>query len=127
MSAQLHLTCNNVKQAPQNAMMSVCFGFEVHSTINSTSLLLLLSHRSAQSLGAWFLPADAKVEQRHTTMSTRGAPREISPSEIAVATGGFHTLAEVGEGGFGKVYRAMISHQPVAIKVLCVPLLKGLL
>lgn len=48
---------------------------------------------------------------------TAGTPREIAPSEIAVATGGFHTLAEVGEGGFGKVYRAMLSHQPVAIKV----------
>lgn len=52
-------------------------------------------------------------------MSQTGPPREIAPSEIAVATGGFHNLAEVGEGGFGKVYRAMISHQPVAIKVRC--------
>jgi len=54
------------------------------------------------------------------TMPPRVAPRDIAPSEIAVATGGFHTLAEVGEGGFGKVYRAMLGHQPVAIKVcLC--------
>jgi hypothetical protein len=29
----------------------------------------------------------------------------VQPSEVALATGGFHSLAEIGEGGFGKVYR----------------------
>lgn len=29
----------------------------------------------------------------------------VQPCEVALATGGFHSLAEIGEGGFGKVYR----------------------
>lgn len=46
-------------------------------------------------------------------------PAQLSPAELAVATGGFHSLAEIGEGGFGKVFRAMLHHRPVAIKVRC--------
>lgn len=41
----------------------------------------------------------------------------VGPTEIAAATGGFHAVAEIGEGGFGKVYRAMVNHRPVACKV----------
>jgi hypothetical protein len=32
------------------------------------------------------------------------------------ATGGFSELAVIGEGGFGRVYRAMLSATPVAVK-----------
>lgn len=41
----------------------------------------------------------------------------VLPADVAAATGGFHTVAEIGEGGFGKVYRAMVNHRPVACKV----------
>ncbi len=43
--------------------------------------------------------------------------QNVPPAVLALATGGFHTLAEIGEGGFGKVYRAMVNNRPVAIKV----------
>ncbi|KAG2499090.1 hypothetical protein HYH03_003273 [Edaphochlamys debaryana] len=43
---------------------------------------------------------------------------EFSVAELYAATGGFHKLCLIGEGGFGKVYRAMINYTPVAIKVL---------
>ncbi len=41
----------------------------------------------------------------------------VRPADVAAATGGFHVVAEIGEGGFGKVYRAMVNHRPVACKV----------
>lgn len=34
------------------------------------------------------------------------------------ATGGFHELAVIGEGGFGRVYRCMLGPLPVAVKVM---------
>jgi len=43
--------------------------------------------------------------------------REVGPCEVASSTGGFHSISEIGEGGFGKVYRAMLNQRPVAIKV----------
>ncbi|KAG2453662.1 hypothetical protein HYH02_001875 [Chlamydomonas schloesseri] len=43
---------------------------------------------------------------------------EYGVTELYAATGGFHKLCLIGEGGFGKVYRAMINYTPVAIKVL---------
>lgn len=42
---------------------------------------------------------------------------ECTVSEITRATGVFDALNVIGEGGFGKVYRAMLHHTPVAIKV----------
>ncbi|GAX76050.1 hypothetical protein CEUSTIGMA_g3493.t1 [Chlamydomonas eustigma] len=42
----------------------------------------------------------------------------FSASELHQATGGFHKICLIGEGGFGKVYHAMINLTPVAIKVL---------
>lgn len=43
--------------------------------------------------------------------------KEFTLQELAEATGGFHPLGVIGEGGFGQVYRAMINLTPVAIKV----------
>ncbi|CAO2824539.1 unnamed protein product [Amaranthus hypochondriacus] len=38
--------------------------------------------------------------------------------EIEVATNNFSKSLKIGEGGYGPVYRAMLQHTPVAIKVL---------
>lgn len=46
--------------------------------------------------------------------------------ELEKATGGFHSSCLIGEGGFGKVYRAMVYLTPVAIKVLDHEGLQGL-
>ncbi|KAG1679318.1 hypothetical protein FOA52_009350 [Chlamydomonas sp. UWO 241] len=50
----------------------------------------------------------------------------FSASELHSATGGFNSLCLIGEGGFGKVYRAMVNLTPVAIKVLDHEGLQGL-
>ncbi|EFJ51062.1 hypothetical protein VOLCADRAFT_79970 [Volvox carteri f. nagariensis] len=52
------------------------------------------------------------------TMAQSGDFPEYGVAELYAATGGFHKLCLIGEGGFGKVYRAMINYTPVAIKVL---------
>lgn len=39
-------------------------------------------------------------------------------SEIKAATDNFNIRHLVGEGGFGRVYRAMLRHTPSAIKLL---------
>jgi hypothetical protein len=41
----------------------------------------------------------------------------FSASELYKATGGFHSMCLIGEGGFGKVFHAMVNLTPVAIKV----------
>jgi serine/threonine protein kinase len=46
------------------------------------------------------------------------ALKVFSASELYQATGGFHKICLIGEGGFGKVYHAMVNLTPVAIKVL---------
>ena len=38
--------------------------------------------------------------------------------EIEVATNNFSKSLKIGEGGYGPVYRAILQHTPVAIKVL---------
>lgn len=50
-------------------------------------------------------------------MASNAAGRTFTYSELAAATGGFNPLSIIGEGGFGKVYRAMLHYTPVAIKV----------
>ena len=42
----------------------------------------------------------------------------FSASEIEAATNNFDVGHLVGEGGFGRVYRAMLRHTPAAIKIL---------
>ena len=42
----------------------------------------------------------------------------FSASEIEAATNNFDVGHLVAEGGFGRVYRAMLRHTPAAIKIL---------
>lgn len=51
-------------------------------------------------------------------MAGQPQQQEFSVQELYAATGGFNKLCVIGEGGFGKVYRAMINLTPVAVKVL---------
>ena len=43
---------------------------------------------------------------------------EFSSEEIKEATKNFDSEYLVGEGGFGRVYYAMLRHAPAAIKIL---------
>lgn len=54
--------------------------------------------------------------QQGTFAGGEGFP-EFSVRDLHEATGGFHHMCVIGEGGFGKVYRAMVNCTPVAIKV----------
>ncbi|MEW5299546.1 MAG: hypothetical protein WDW36_002551 [Sanguina aurantia] len=44
--------------------------------------------------------------------------KDYSVATLWQATGGFHRICLIGEGGFGAVYRAMVGLAPVAVKVL---------
>lgn len=44
--------------------------------------------------------------------------RRYSIEEIEVATDYFNISNKVGEGGYGPVYKGLLNHTPVAIKVL---------
>lgn len=44
--------------------------------------------------------------------------RRYTIEEIEIATDYFNNSNKIGEGGYGPVYRAILDHTPVAIKVL---------
>ncbi|KAK9715712.1 hypothetical protein RND81_06G184500 [Saponaria officinalis] len=51
-------------------------------------------------------------------ISNEKRARKYTPDEIKVATDCFSENKIIGEGGYGKVYRGVLDHTPVAIKVL---------
>uniref|UniRef100_A0A803KR57 RING-type E3 ubiquitin transferase n=3 Tax=Chenopodium quinoa TaxID=63459 RepID=A0A803KR57_CHEQI len=62
----------------------------------------------------------AKQEEngQRTRSSSQVSHREYTFKEIEVATNNFSDTLKIGEGGYGPVYRAVLQHTPVAIKVL---------
>ncbi|PSS24286.1 Serine/threonine-protein kinase [Actinidia chinensis var. chinensis] len=52
-------------------------------------------------------------------------PMDFSVSEIFEATKNFDQSMKIGEGGYGKVYRGILRHTPVAIKMLDPQSLQG--
>lgn len=52
--------------------------------------------------------------------------RRYSIEEIEVATDYFKSSRKIGEGGYGPVYRGLLDHTPVAIKVLRPDISQGL-
>ncbi len=61
--------------------------------------------------------AAASASEAKKMDTGKGGVVELTAEEVAQATWGHHPLAVIGEGGFGKVYRAMMHRTPVAIKV----------
>lgn len=57
-------------------------------------------------------------ERRQGTTPSPVSYRVYTLKEIEVGTDYFSSSLKIGEGGYGPVYRAMLQHTPVAIKVL---------
>nr|AAN05083.1 major antigen-like protein [Kali turgidum] len=63
----------------------------------------------------------ARHEDEERRLGTTQSPisyRVYTLKEIEVGTDYFSSSLKIGEGGYGPVYRAMLQHTPVAIKVL---------
>ncbi|OVA04469.1 Protein kinase domain [Macleaya cordata] len=52
--------------------------------------------------------------------------RKYTIEEIEAATNNFSGLLKIGEGGYGPVYRTIIDHTPVAVKVLKADAVQGM-
>lgn len=68
--------------------------------------------------------AASREEQRHR--ASQATHRVYNFNEIEAATNNFSESLKIGEGGYGPVYRAMLQHTPVAIKVLRADASQGL-
>lgn len=53
-----------------------------------------------------------------TLLSSDRRYRKYTMDEIKIATNYFSEDLVIGEGGYGKVYRCILDHTPVAVKVL---------
>ena len=53
-----------------------------------------------------------------STFCLQGGVMVYTCAELEAATDGFDAAKKIGQGGFGKVYRAMLRRTDVAIKVL---------
>lgn len=66
--------------------------------------------------------AKQETEERRKVLDAlaqnRAAYRKYSIEDIEVATDYFKMSNKIGEGGYGPVYKALLDHTPVAIKVL---------
>lgn len=60
----------------------------------------------------------AKEEQSSLLLRSDLRCREYSIDEIEVATNFFSPSMKIGEGGYGPVFRAVLDHTPVAVKIL---------
>ncbi|GJZ61079.1 L-type lectin-domain containing receptor kinase IX.1-like protein [Tanacetum coccineum] len=49
----------------------------------------------------------------------RGAAKRFSYNDLALATNNFSNDQKLGEGGFGCVYKGYLSHEGIAVAVLC--------
>ncbi|XP_057246856.1 U-box domain-containing protein 35 [Beta vulgaris subsp. vulgaris] len=68
--------------------------------------------------------AASREEERHR--ASQATHRVYNFNEIEAATNNFSESLKIGEGGYGPVYRAMLQHTPVAIKVLRADASQGL-
>ncbi|KAH0456311.1 hypothetical protein IEQ34_014218 [Dendrobium chrysotoxum] len=56
--------------------------------------------------------------RENSALKTHLRCTEFSTSELGKATNNFHPSQKIAEGGYGPVYRGVLRHTPVAIKVL---------
>ncbi|XP_020687144.2 U-box domain-containing protein 33 isoform X2 [Dendrobium catenatum] len=56
--------------------------------------------------------------RENSALKTHLRCTEFSASELGKATNDFHPSQKIAEGGYGPVYRGILRHTPVAIKVL---------
>lgn len=70
---------------------------------------------------------EAAERKKATEAMSRGLVkyRRYTIEEIEVATDHFNNSLKIGEGGYGPVYKGLLDHTPVAIKILRPDLSQG--
>lgn len=88
-----------------------------------------LAEMESQKRKSAEIKAKQEAEERKKAMEalSRGLIkyRRYTIEEIEVATDHFNTLLKIGEGGYGPVYKGLLGHTPVAIKILRPDLSQG--
>ncbi len=81
-----------------------------------------LAEKEAQRRKLAELKARRESEEKNRALSALGQNdiryRKYTIEEIEAATEKFSESMEIGEGGYGPVYKGKLDHTPVAIKVL---------
>lgn len=74
--------------------------------------------------------AQREAEEKKRVLSTLAKNdiryRKYNMQEIEKATNNFSSLLKIGEGGYGPVYRAIMDHTPVAVKLLKADAVQGM-
>ncbi|KAJ4909417.1 Protein kinase superfamily protein [Raphanus sativus] len=77
-----------------------------------------------QSQKRRLLELQAKLGKQKMTNNV--SYRRYSTQDVEEATNGFSDALKIGEGGYGPVYKAVLDHTPVAIKILRSGITQGL-
>lgn len=103
-----------VQKFEQNMVSNVELLMKYKKERDDLEVKLDTALRAAEGMGK-------KLDKEASTSSSSCSAKfyaEFSWSEIKEATSNFDPSLKIGNGGYGSVYRGMLCHTPVAIKIL---------
>nr|GMD64974.1 U-box domain-containing protein 33 [Ipomoea batatas] len=103
-----------VQKFEQNMVSNVELLLKYKKERDALEVKLDTALRAAEGMGK-------KLDKEASTSSSSCSAKfyaEFSWSEIKEATSNFDPSLKIGNGGYGSVYRGMLCHTPVAIKIL---------